>query len=101
MSRAIETSKRPVWIVLGVALVVHAGLISFQAGRRIDTSFIRVWMLDSLAPVEKLVDRTLYGASHVWDDYLALVGLHLENERLKTRVDVLEMQLDKQREDIL
>jgi rod shape-determining protein MreC len=101
MSRAIDTSKRPVWIVLGVALVVHAGLISFQAGRRIDTSFIRVWMLDSLAPVEKLVDRTLYGASHVWENYFALVGLNGENERLKAQVDKLQMQIEKQHEDIL
>ncbi|PYS54853.1 MAG: rod shape-determining protein MreC [Acidobacteria bacterium] len=101
MSRAIETSKRPVWIALAVALVLHTGLISFQAGRRIDTSFIRVWILDSLAPVEKLVDRTLYSMAHLWDNYFALVGLHQENERLAAQVDDLWMQLEKQHEDIL
>ena len=101
MSRTVDTSKRSVWIALGVAMIIHTGLISFQASRRINTSFIRVWMVDSLAPVEKLVDRTLYGVSHVWENYFALVGLHRENERLKTEVDELRMQLEKQHEDII
>src|SRR5437762_2466235 len=63
MARVIVASKRPVWIVLTVALLIHISLISLQGQgrRRIDTSFVRVWILDSLAPMEKLADRSLYG----------------------------------------
>lgn len=101
MSRNVATSKRSVWIALGIALVIHVGLISIQASRRIDTSFMRVWIVDSLAPMEKLVDRSLYGVVYVWDNYLALIGLHRENDQLSAQVDELRMKLDKQQQDVL
>src|SRR2546430_8559736 len=101
MSRIVAASKRPTWIALTIALVIQTGLISIQARRRIDTSFVRVWVLDSLAPMEKLVDRTTHGTLYVWDQYIALIGLHGENQRLKRQVDDLQMQLQRNREDVL
>ena len=76
MSRIVVESKKPVWIVLAIALVIHAGLISLQGRHRINTSFIRAAILDSLAPMEKLVDRSSFGVRSVWDRYIALIGLH-------------------------
>jgi rod shape-determining protein MreC len=99
MSRVIPASRKPVWIALGVALLIHAGLISVQAGRRFDTRFVRMYLLDSLAPLEKLFDRSLYGIVYVWDSYFALIGVHKENEQLKQQVDDLKLQLEKRRED--
>ena len=101
MSRIVAVSKRPVWIALAVALVVHTGLISLQGRRRIDTSIVRVWILDSLAPMEKLADRTSYSISYVWARYIALIGTHDENQRLKRENDELRMQIAKEHEDIL
>jgi rod shape-determining protein MreC len=101
MSRNVATSKRSVWVALSIALVLQTGLISIQAGSRIDTGFVRIWILDSLAPMEKLVDRTLYGVVYVWDNYFALIGLHRENEELRGQVAGLRMQLDKQQQEIL
>ena len=101
MTRAIVASKRPVWIVLTVALVIHAGLISLQGRRRIDTSFVRVWILDSLTPMEKLVDRTGYGIRYVWERYIALIGVHDENQRLKRENDDLRMQIAQDHEKVL
>jgi rod shape-determining protein MreC len=101
MSRIVVASKKPVWIALTVALVVHAGLISLQGRRRIDTGFIRVWILDSLAPIEKLADRSFSGVRHSWDHYVALIGVHDENERLKRENDELRLQVVQQREAIL
>ena len=101
MSRVVATSKKPVWIALAIALVIHTGLISVQARRRIDTSFVRVWILDSLTPMEKLVDRSLYGMLHVWDRYFALIGVHDENQQLKAKVDELQMTIQKQQEEVL
>jgi len=79
MSRIVAVSKRPTWVALGIALVFQTGLISIQARHRIDTSFVRVWILDSLAPLEKLVDRSTYAGFYVWERYLALIGIHDEN----------------------
>src|SRR5437016_624981 len=101
MSRTVAVSKKPVWIALAVALVIHTGLISLQGRRRIDTSFVRVWILDSLAPMEKLADRSSYAVSYVWSRYIALIGTHDENLRLKHENDDLRMQVAKDREDVL
>jgi rod shape-determining protein MreC len=101
MSRTVVESKKAVWIVLAVALVLHTGLISLQGRRRIDASFIRMWILDSLGPIEKLVDRSSHGIFSVWDRYIALIGLHDENERLKGENDKLRMQIATDREAVL
>src|ERR1700741_65658 len=101
MSRIVTASKKPTWIALAIALVIQTGLISIQARRRINTNFVRVWILDSLAPVEKLVDRSTHGLVYVWDSYIALIGVHNENQQLKHQIDDLRMQLQQNREDVL
>ena len=100
MSRIVAASKRPTWIALTIALVIQTGLISIQARRRIDTSFVRVWIMDSLAPMEKLVDRSSHGFLCVWDGYIALIGVHNQNQQLKHQVDELQMKLQQNREDL-
>jgi rod shape-determining protein MreC len=80
-------------------LVIQTALISIQVTHRFDTSFVRVWILDSLAPMEKLVDRSLGSVDYLWENYFALVGLRDENERLRSEVSDLRMKLDKQVED--
>ena len=101
MSRAVISSKKPVWIALAIALVIHTGLISLQGRRHIDTSIVRVWILDSLAPMEKLADRGTYGVRYVWDRYIGLIGLYDENERLKRDNDALRMQIAAHSEAVL
>src|SRR5262245_24941216 len=101
MSRTVIASKKPIWIALAVALVINTGLISLQGRRRIDASFVRTWLVDSLAPVEKLADRSLYGVSYVWNRYVALIGLHDENARLKRENDDLRLDMVQQREAVL
>ncbi|SRR5213594_515476 len=100
MSRIVSASNKPTWIALGIALALQTGLISFQARRRIDASFVRMWILDSLAPMEKLVDRSTYSFSYIWERYVALIGVHDENQRLSHQVDELQMELHRDREDL-
>jgi rod shape-determining protein MreC len=101
MSRTVVESKKAVWIVLAVALVIHTGLISLQGRRRIDASFVRMWILDSLGPMEKLVDRSSHGAFYFWDHYIALIGVNDENQRLKRENDQLRMQIATDHEAVL
>jgi len=100
MSRIVATSKRSGYIALAVALLIQTGLISIQANHRIDTTFVRTWILDTLAPMEKLVDRSFEGVSYVWSNYFVLIGVHKENEQLKAQLDELRLKLDKQLEDL-
>jgi rod shape-determining protein MreC len=98
---ATSTSKKPVWIAVSTALLINSLLISSHNSRRIDTSNIRSWILDSLTPIEKVVDRTVHGTGSIWDRYFALVGVYDENQRLRSQVDALKMQVDSQHEDVL
>ena len=93
-------SKKPVWIVLGSAMLVHALLLSFQTSQRFNTDFMRGWILDGLAPMEKLVDRTLHGTGSTFDRYFALIGIHDENAQLHAEVDRLKMQIAAQQEAV-
>jgi rod shape-determining protein MreC len=98
---AIIVSRKPIWITFAIALVIHASLISLQTSKRFDTGFVRGWILDSVAPLEKLVDRTLHGTGSIWERYFALIGVYEENQQLRSQLDELKMQFAKHQEDIL
>jgi hypothetical protein len=100
MSRIVATSKRSSYIALAIALVIQTGLISIQVSHRFDTGFVRSWVLDSLAPMEKMSDRSFYGIGYLWDNYFFLIGLHKENDQLKTQLNDLRMRFDKQEQDV-
>jgi rod shape-determining protein MreC len=97
----IPASKKPVWIALAFALIFHTVVISLQASRRVDTSFMRIWLVDLLAPAEKLVDSGLNTLSDAWEGYFALIGVQRENERLRSELGALRLQNEKQSEEIL
>jgi rod shape-determining protein MreC len=97
----IVASKKPVWATLIVALLFHSVVISLQTSRRVDTSFMRIFLLDSLAPAEKIVDTAFDNVSTFWDRYVALIGAERENETLRGEVNELRMQLDRQREALI
>ena len=78
--RTVVTSKKLVWITLAAVLIVNILLVSVQTNKRFNTGFVRVWILDSVAPWEKLVDLTLNGVGRTWRGYFALVGLHGQNQ---------------------
>ncbi len=101
MSRIVNASGKPVWIALTVALVLHIGLISLQGRRRFDTSFLRGWILDSLAPMEKLSDRSFFGIHSIWNRYVWLIGVYDQNQRLQRENDELRLKVIQDREAVL
>jgi len=97
----VVASKKPVWITVASVLLFHVLLLSVQVNHRFNTSFVRVWLLDSIAPLEKLVDMTVNGVGNVWHGYFGLVGVRGENVRLRAENDALKMQLARQNEEVL
>ena len=98
--RIVAASRRPTWIVLAVVLIGHTLLLSIQTNKRLDSSFMRVWLLDSLAPIEKLFDLGVHKLGNIWQGYFALIGLHRENESLRSETSALKMQLARQHEEV-
>jgi rod shape-determining protein MreC len=96
----VAAAKRSGWIALGTALVFNLLLLSLQTHHKDSPGFIKGWLLDTLVPGEKLVDRGFQGISGIWDGYIALVGVREENQRLKAENEQLQMELHRQDEAI-
>jgi len=96
----VSVAKRSGWIALGSALIFHLGLLSLQTNQYGSPRFMRSWLLDTLVPGEKLVDRGFQGISGIWDGYIALVGVREENQKLQAENQKLQMQIQKQDEAI-
>lgn len=97
----IVASTRPVWTTFGVALGFHVLLLSLQASHPRAPGFVRTWLVDTIAPVEKAVDSGAYSIGGLWGRYFALVGVRDENARLRTENDNLRMKLEEQSEEVL
>src|SRR5262249_21382034 len=97
----VVASKKPVWITVGSVLLFHVLLLSVQVNHKFKSNFVRVWLMDSIAPVEKLVDLGTNGLGNVWRGYFALVGVRGENQRLRAENDGLKMLLARQNEEVL
>jgi len=92
--------KRSGWIALASALIFHLGLLSLQTNQNGSPGFMRSWLLDTLVPGEKLVDRGFQGISGIWAGYVALVGTRDENQKLHAENQKLQMQIQRQDEAI-
>jgi len=99
--RTVIASKKPAWITLAVALVFHALLLSVQMNKRFDTSFVRVWLLDSLGPAEKLVDVSVESVENIWRGYFDLIHVRRENLKLQSENDRMRMDLARRQEEVL
>ena len=93
-------ARKPGWFALGSALVFHVLLLSIQTSQTGGAGFIRSWLLDILAPAEKLVDTGVQAVSGAWEAYFALIGVEEENFRLRSENDQLRMQIQKQDEGV-
>jgi rod shape-determining protein MreC len=89
------------WLILVAALLCHTLLLGFPVGTVEETSVVRSFVLDTLTPLERLVDTAVYGVRSVWHDYLALVEVRRENERLAEEVDRLRMEVARNREAVM
>ncbi|HEX4999730.1 MAG TPA: rod shape-determining protein MreC [Terriglobia bacterium] len=99
--KTVLPAPKSAWIVLVTALSAHVLLISVAATHRTDTSLLRAWMLEILAPMEKLVDRTGEGVSGVWGAYVDLRGVYRQNARLQAEINDLRMKAAASREELL
>ena len=99
--RTVVDSKKPAWITLAVALVFNTLLLSAQTSKHFDTSFVRVWLLASLGPFEKVVDAGVQGVENIWTGYIALIHVHRDNEKLLAENGQLRMQLSEKSEEAL
>jgi len=89
---SIPKKYRPIAIV--VLVIVFSIILLFLSTKMpSDTSYPRRFILDVVAPIERLIRIPLDETITVWNRYLFLVGLGEENRRLKGENDQLKNQL--------
>jgi rod shape-determining protein MreC len=88
----VSPTKRPVLIALGGALVFNLLLLSLQANHYAGPGAARTWMMDILAPIEKVADIGVDGVWGVWEGYVALLNVRAENQKLQADNATLQME---------
>ncbi|MEP7354042.1 MAG: rod shape-determining protein MreC [Acidobacteriota bacterium] len=78
--------------VLILAIVAQLSLLAYQVRDAHDVRLIRVWAVSAVTPMARLLDFARSGTSGFLNNYLLLVGVQQENQRLKTEHDTLTME---------
>jgi rod shape-determining protein MreC len=78
--------------VLLVVLVAQLILVAYQVKTNQDVRLIRVWAVNSIAPMARLLGAVTGGASGAFSDYFLVVGVRQENRRLAADLDRLKME---------
>lgn len=78
--------------VLLVAVLAQLLLVAYQVKTGQDVRLIRVWAVNSVAPVARLLDASRTGAARLFQDYFLQAGARQENRRLQTQLDRLVME---------
>ena len=89
---SIPKKYRPIAIVI-LFIVFSIILLFLSTKMPSDTGYPRKFILDVVAPIERLIRIPLDETITVWNRYLFLVGLGEENRRLKRENDQLKNQL--------
>lgn len=96
-SRESEFGARRTGYLLGALVLGHVILISAQVQTRSGVRVLEAVTFGAFSEVQRGVSRAFGGVRGVWEGYVALRGLHAENETLRTRVAELELKLQEQR----
>jgi len=97
---SIPKKYRPTAIVI-LIIVFSLILLIMSTKMPSDTGYLRKFVLDVAAPIERLIRMPLDKTIAVWNRYLFLVGLGEENRWLKKENDQLKNQLLRYQEGYL
>lgn len=85
-------------LLVAALLLLPAGTYVANAKQGRDLSALDKFCLSVSAPVARAVDGLLGGVTSIWTDYVALRGVHEENEQLRAQVAELQGELNQARE---
>jgi rod shape-determining protein MreC len=88
-------------VLVGVLFAQVLGL-AVQVKRTNDsesTRLIRVWVVDTVTPVEKALVRVQTAAGNVWHNYFYLRGVRAENRALKQEIERMRLEQVRMTQD--
>jgi len=72
--------------VLGLAVQVK------RSGEAENTRLIRVWAVDAITPLERVLVWVQNDSSGVWHNYFFLRGVRAENRQLKQQIEQMRLE---------
>jgi rod shape-determining protein MreC len=79
--------------LLGLAVQVR------RTGDSEDTRLIRIWAVDAITPLERVLIWSQNGSHNIWHNYFYLRGVRAENRELKQQIEQLHLQQVRISED--
>src|SRR6202790_5709298 len=92
---------RNLTILVGVLFLQVLGL-AVQVKRSADaehTRLIRIWVVDAITPLERVIVRTQNSTNNLWHNYFYLRGVRAENRQLKEQIEQMRLEQVRLNED--
>jgi rod shape-determining protein MreC len=92
---------RNLTILVGVLFLQVLGL-AMQVKRSADaehTRLIRIWAVDAITPLERIIVRAQNGTNNLWHNYFYLRGVRAENRQLKEQIEQMRLEQVRLNED--
>lgn len=92
----LDIRQRTGWLLLSV-IVGHIILISAQVNTRRGVPLLEAVTFGAFAEVQRGATAGVTAAQNSWQNYFALQQVHVENERLKTELAQIRVQMQQER----
>src|SRR6202790_457388 len=79
--------------VLGLAVQVKRSAYAEH------TRLIRIWVVDAITPLERIIVRAQNGTNNLWSNYFYLRGVRAENRELKEQIEHMKLEQVRLNED--
>ncbi|MGE0862519.1 MAG: rod shape-determining protein MreC [Vicinamibacterales bacterium] len=91
-----DIRQRP-GVLLAVAVLLHVALISAQVNTASGLPLLQVVTFGSFSEVQRGTMSLVGGVRNLWSGYIALQGVHRENDALKQELQTLQVRLQQER----
>jgi len=95
-----DIRQRP-GVLLGAAILLHVVLLSAQVNTNSGLPLLQVVIFGSFSEVQRGTMSVFDGIRNLWSGYVALRGVHAENNTLKQEMQTLQVQLQQERAEAL
>ncbi len=92
----LDIRQRAGFVFIAV-LIAHVILISAQVNVRTGRPLLQTALFGAFAEIQRAAGGGVSGVRHVWDGYVALRGVHRENQQLRQQLGDVQVVLQQER----
>ncbi len=92
----VDIRQRAGFVFIAV-LIAHVILISAQVNARTGRPLLQTALFGAFAEIQRAAGGGVSGVRHVWDGYVALRGVHRENQQLRQQLGDVQVLLQQER----